>query len=88
MAIPKEHHRHPLGKGGAKLQELATMTTTTITKPSHNSNSVTIQGNKEGIKKAMHKIKLNSDEKANSVVNKSVACLTWLHKYIKNKLYQ
>ena len=62
MAIPKEHHRHPLGKGGAKLQELAKMTATTITipKPGHNSNGVTIQGNKEGIKKAMHEIKLNS----------------------------
>ena len=66
------------------------MTTTKIAnpKPGHHSNSLTIQGNKEGIKKAMHKIKLNSDEKANSVVNKSVACLTWLHKYIKNILYQ
>ena len=59
IAIPKEHHRHLLGKGGAKLQEMEKTTATKITipKPGDNSDGVTIQGNKEGIEKAMADLK-------------------------------
>ena len=72
ISIPKEHHRHLLGKGGAKLQEMerATSTKITIPKPGDNSDGVTIQGNKEGIEKAMHEIKLISDEQSKQAFEK------------------
>jgi len=64
--IPKEHHRHLLGKGGAKLQELEKVTATKITIPKTNDNSdtVTITGTKEGIEKALHEIQTISDEQS------------------------
>ena len=71
VAIPKEHHRHLLGKGGAKLQDMEKMTATKITipKPGDISDGVIIQGNKEGIDKAMHEIKLISDEQSKQVIH-------------------
>jgi len=66
ITIPKEHHRHLLGKGGAKLQEMEKNTATKITipKPGDNSDVVTIAGAKEGIEKAMHEIQIVSDEQS------------------------
>merc|ERR1711970_1353979 len=59
-------HRHLLGKGGTKLQEMEKNTATKITipKPGDNSDIITIAGAKEGIDKAMHEIQLVSDEQS------------------------
>merc|ERR1711970_1111755 len=59
-------HRHLLGKGGTKLQEMEKNTATKITipKPGDNSDVVTIAGAKEGIEKAMHEIQIVSDEQS------------------------
>lgn len=64
IPIPKEHHRFILGKGGAKLQELETKTATKISIPkaSESNDKITIAGPKEGIDKAIHEIRIISDE--------------------------
>jgi len=66
MSIPKEHHRHLLGKGGVKLQEMEKNTATKITIPksADNSDVITIVGAKDGIEKAMHEIQMISDEQS------------------------
>ena len=66
MSIPKEHHRHLLGKGGTKLQEMEKNTATKITIPksADNSDVITIVGAKDGIEKAMHEIQMISDEQS------------------------
>lgn len=66
VSIPKEHHRFILGKQGANLNELETQTATKITVPRTNEDSllITVQGTREGIEKAVHKIRLLSDEKS------------------------
>jgi len=66
MNIPKDHHRHLLGKGGMKLQEMEKNTATKITVPKAGDNSeiITIVGAKEGIDKAMHEIQVISDEQS------------------------
>merc|ERR1711962_257384 len=72
MTVPKEHHRHLLGKGGTKLQELEKNTATKITipKPSETSDLITIVGAKDGIDKAMHEIQLISDEQSKQAFEK------------------
>jgi len=72
ISIPKEHHRFLLGKGGMKLQELEKQTATKITipKPGDNNDSIIINGNKEGIDKALHEIKLISDEQSKQAFEK------------------
>ena len=64
--IPKDHHRFILGKGGAKLQDLEKRTATKITIPksSDNSDAINISGPKEGIEKALHEIRIISDEQS------------------------
>ena len=64
--IPKEHHRHLLGKGGLKLQDMEKNTATKITIPksSDNSDVITIVGAKEGIDKALHELRIISDEQS------------------------
>lgn len=64
ISIPREHHRWILGKKGEKLRELEKLTATKISVPSINdeSDSITIQGTKEGIEKAEHEIRTTSDE--------------------------
>ncbi len=72
IAVPKEHHRHILGKGGVKLQELEKNTATKITipKPTDNSDQVSIVGTKEGIEKATHEIRLISDEQSKQAMER------------------
>eukprot|EP00088_Acartia_fossae_P053503 TRINITY_DN609_c0_g1_i4.p1 TRINITY_DN609_c0_g1~~TRINITY_DN609_c0_g1_i4.p1 ORF type:complete len:1249 (+),score=503.07 TRINITY_DN609_c0_g1_i4:195-3941(+) len=72
ISIPKEHHRHILGKGGAKLQDMEKNTATKITipKPADNSDQITIVGCKEGIDRAMHEIRLISDEQSKQAMEK------------------
>jgi predicted PilT family ATPase len=64
ISIPKEHHRFILGKSGTKLKELEKTTATKITVPNvaDSSDKITITGTKEGIEKAVHEIKVTSDE--------------------------
>ncbi len=64
VAIPKEHHRFILGKGGQRLQELEAATATKISIPKANeaSDKITVTGTKEGIEKAVHQIRVTSDE--------------------------
>lgn len=64
ISIPKEHHRFILGKSGLKLKELEKTTATKITVPNvaDSSDKITITGTKEGIEKAVHEIKVTSDE--------------------------
>ena len=64
--IPKEHHKYILGKGGVKLQDLEQKTATKISIPkmADNTNDVNISGTKEGIERAIHELKLISDEQS------------------------
>lgn len=64
ISIPKEHHRFILGKSGIKLKELEKTTATKISVPNvaDSSDKITITGTKEGIEKAVHEIKVTSDE--------------------------
>ena len=66
VAIPKEHHRYILGRGGAKLQELENKTSTKISMPKANdqNDKITISGRKEDIEKAIHEIRIISDEQS------------------------
>lgn len=66
VSIPKEHHRFILGKGGSKLQELEAKTATKISIPkaSEANDKITISGPKEGIDKAIHEIRIISDEQS------------------------
>lgn len=66
IAVPKDHHRYILGRGGSKLQELEQKTSTKISMPKANDNSdkITISGPKEGIDKAVHEIRITSDEQS------------------------
>jgi predicted PilT family ATPase len=68
VAIPKEHHRFILGKGGSKLQELEAKTATKISMPKAGdaNDKITISGPKEGIEKAIHEIRIISDEQVSS----------------------
>jgi predicted PilT family ATPase len=64
ISIPKEHHRFILGKNGNKLKDLEKATATKISVPNmaDSSDKITITGTKEGIEKAVHEIKVTSDE--------------------------
>merc|ERR1712008_14494 len=66
IAVPKEHHKYILGRGGTKLQELEQKTATKISLPKANetSDKITISGPKEGIDKAIHEIRIISDEQS------------------------
>ncbi|XP_049810317.1 vigilin [Schistocerca nitens] len=66
IAIPKEHHRFILGKNYLKLRDLEKNTATKISVPNMNdpSDRITITGTKEGIEKAVHEIKVTSDEQS------------------------
>lgn len=79
ISIPKEHHRFILGRQGAKLNELEKFTATKISvpRPNEDSNILTIQGTREGIEKAVHEIRLISDEQS----KQASECLTIPKKY-------
>ncbi len=70
ISIPKEHHRFILGKGGSRLQELEAKTATKISMPKANdaSDKITITGTREGIEKAIHEIRVTSDEQVGLVM--------------------
>ncbi|KAK6618489.1 hypothetical protein RUM43_013682 [Polyplax serrata] len=66
LNIPKEHHRYLLGKGGQKLKDLEKITACKISVPniSDPSDAIKITGSKEGIEKAVHEIRVTSDEQS------------------------
>jgi polyribonucleotide nucleotidyltransferase len=66
LRLPKEHHRYFLGKAGKKLQELEKVTGTKITIPRQDdkSDEVRIIGTKEGVEKAVHELRIISDEQS------------------------
>jgi len=66
LAIPQEHHRFILGKGGKNLADLENKTSTKIQlpRPERNSDEITISGTKENVEKAKHEIQLISDEQS------------------------
>lgn len=68
LNIPKEHHRYLLGKGGQKLKDLEKITACKISVPniSDPSDAIKITGSKEGIEKAVHEIRVTSDEQVGS----------------------
>jgi len=70
IKIPKEHHKFLLGKKGKKLQDLESSTGTKIQVPNVNDNSdvVTIIGTKECIDRAVHEIRVLSDEQSKQSV--------------------
>jgi len=67
IAVPKDHHRYILGRGGTKLQELEQKTATKISLPKatdKENDKITISGPKEGIDKAIFEIRNISDEQS------------------------
>lgn len=64
IVIPKDHHKWVLGKMGQRLKDLERDTETKITVPAMNdpSETVTVTGTKEGIERAIHEIKMISEE--------------------------
>lgn len=66
IKIPKEHHKFLLGKKGKKLQDLEINTSTKIQVPSQAdpADTVTIVGTKDCIEKALHEIRVISDEQS------------------------
>lgn len=64
ISIPKEHHGWILGKSGARLQQLEKETATKISLPNINDSSdkIVVTGTREGIDKAVHEIRVISDE--------------------------
>lgn len=72
IAIPKDHHKNILGKAGVRLQELQKMTATKISIPNINDQSeeISITGPREGIDKAIHEIRMISDEQSKKAFEK------------------
>lgn len=65
LAIPQEHHRFILGKGGKVLADLENKTNTKITVPRPDQgDNITISGTKENVEKAKHEINRISDEQS------------------------
>ncbi|XP_046390775.1 vigilin [Ischnura elegans] len=66
VSIPKEHHRCILGAKAVRLKELEKNTATKINVPSiaDPSDVITVTGTREGIDKAIHEIKVISDEQS------------------------
>ena len=66
ISVPKDHHKYILGRGGANLQLLEQKTSTKISMPKANESNdkISISGPKEGIDKAIHEIRIISDEQS------------------------
>jgi len=83
VEVKKSQHRYVIGPRGNAINEILSETGVFVEMP-HNttdSETITLRGPQEKLGLALTKVY----EKANSVVNVSVACPTWLHKYIIGK---
>ncbi|XP_054285585.1 LOW QUALITY PROTEIN: vigilin [Macrosteles quadrilineatus] len=72
ITVPKEHHRWILGKAGTRLKDLEKETATKINVPSigDSSDKITIHGTKDSIDKAVHEIRLISDEQSKKALER------------------
>ncbi|BES96901.1 Hypothetical protein domain [Nesidiocoris tenuis] len=72
LSIPKEHHRWILGKSGNRLKELEKSTATKISVPAINdpSDELIVTGTREGIEKALHEMRVISDEQSKKALEK------------------
>ncbi|XP_065210627.1 vigilin-like isoform X2 [Planococcus citri] len=66
ISIPKDHHRWILGQKGQRLKDLEKNTGTKISIPAINdqSDKITVVGTRESIEKAVHEIRVISDEQS------------------------
>merc|ERR1712228_616818 len=80
VEVKKSQHKYVIGPKGNAINEILQDTGVFVEMPSSDSTSetITLRGPQEKLGLALTKVY----EKANSVVNESVACPTWLHKYI------
>merc|ERR1719461_2478383 len=80
VEVKKTQHRYVIGPKGNSINEILAETGVFVEMPPNTSDSetITLRGPQAKLGLALNKVY----EKANSVVNESVACPTWLHKYI------
>merc|ERR1719233_102247 len=83
VEVKKSQHRYVIGPRGNAINEILSETGVFVEMPANTTDSetITLRGPQEKLGLALTKVY----EKANSVVNVSVACPTWLHKYIIGK---
>merc|ERR1719340_451723 len=80
VEVKKSQHRYVIGPKGNSINEILAETGVFVEMPPNTSDSetITLRGPQVKLGLALNKVY----EKANSVVNESVPCPTWLHKYI------
>merc|ERR1711892_583344 len=83
IEVKKSQHRYVIGPRGNSINEILADTGVFVEMPANTTDSetITLRGPQEKLGLALTKVY----EKANSVVNVSVACPSWLHKYIIGK---
>jgi len=64
ISIPKDHHKNIIGKNRKQIEQIMKETATQITIPPQGKmdDNIKIEGSKEGIDRAMHRIKVISDD--------------------------
>merc|ERR1711972_358057 len=83
VEVKKSQHRYVIGPRGNAINEILAETGVFVEMPPNTSDSetITLRGPQDKLGLALTKVY----EKANSVVNVSVSCPSWLHKYIIGK---
>merc|ERR1711887_483435 len=83
VEVKKSQHRYVIGPRGNAINEILSETGVFVEMPPNTTDSetITLRGPQEKLGLALTKVY----EKANSVVNESVSCPSWLHKYIIGK---
>merc|ERR1719431_665107 len=83
VEVKKSQHRYVIGPRGNAINEILAETGVFVEMPPNTSDSetITLRGPQDKLGLALTKVY----EKANSVVNESVSCPSWLHKYIIGK---
>jgi len=80
VEVKKSQHRYVIGPRGNSINEILAETGVFVEMPPNTdeSETITLRGPQEKLGLALTKVY----EKANSVMNLSIPCPTWLHKYI------
>jgi len=83
VEVKKSQHRYVIGPRGNAINEILADTGVFVEMPPNTTESetITLRGPQDKLGLALTKVY----EKANSVVNVSVSCPSWLHKYIIGK---
>merc|ERR1711972_510915 len=83
VEVKKSQHKYVIGPKGSQINEILAETGVFVEMPPNTSDSetITLRGPQDKLGLALTKVY----EKANSVVNVSVSCPSWLHKYIIGK---